>query len=425
MRKHTNKIFKKIVARTGPTSPIVADRSSLHNKIPPKKLRKSKIKFEKQGSSYTVFSNNSAFTSTRENQKIQSIRNKKESIRSPGKINFHQLDDASDPHIGLPNSNGGSFLSVKTPTTKDARNWETHIEDLKNTDRQKKSRHSKNTTLMNGNTPYSIFLNVQPNISIVRGKDGGDKSNITKADYRRSLMKNKRRLRKSNLMSQNMLQKDASGKLPDLRKHQDFQRGKSAARKRRVFSPNVTGNRMRSIESFNSPQPPRTKKSRMVQNNPSYNTRRPKIKKKSGQGLQKNFKNSQLITFDLSKAKDIKKMRKLVNMQDKIKNVKLTPLKGGTIQNMANIRKKVSTNKKFSSTTNNTFNNFSSTKSRIRVNSIKKTIKQRQRRLKMEKTQSVPQGKTPPKLKHRIEEDKYDKDKYEEDIKDDSLETSR
>lgn len=64
------------------------------------------------------------------------------------------------------------------------------MEDLKNAERPKKSRHSKNTSLMNGNTPYSIFLNVQPNINIVRGKDNNEKVNTTtKTNFRRSLMK--------------------------------------------------------------------------------------------------------------------------------------------------------------------------------------------------------------------------------------------
>lgn len=89
-------MFKKIALRSGPTSPIVANRGSIQ-----KRLRKSKIKFEKQGSNYTVFSNTSAFSSTRENQRIKSIRNKKESMKSPGKINFHQLEDVQDGQIGI------------------------------------------------------------------------------------------------------------------------------------------------------------------------------------------------------------------------------------------------------------------------------------------------------------------------------------
>lgn len=38
-------------------------------------------------------------------------------------------------------------------------------------------------------------------------------------------------------------------------------------------------------------------------------------------------KNPQLVTFDLNKPKDLKKMRMLVGMKEKKGNVKLTPIK--------------------------------------------------------------------------------------------------
>ncbi|CAI2386941.1 unnamed protein product [Moneuplotes crassus] len=411
MKKHQNRVLKKLVARTGPNSPV-GNRSSIQ-----KQIRKSKIKFEKQNSNYTVFSNNSAFGSSRDNINLKSLRNKKKSINSPTKINFHQYEDGMDAQTGLPQSNDGSFISIKTPNPRDIKNWESHMDDFKTIDRPKKSRHSKNPSITSGNTPYSIFLNVQPNTSISKNKESASKGNNSKLNDRKSLIKNKRRIRKSNLVPPNMFATDASGKLPDLKAHKDIQRGRSAARKRRLLSPNIAASRMTSIDSLRSPQPPRGKRSRIFSSNPAQNPRRPKIKK-SGQVLHKNSKNPKLITFDLSKAKDLQKMRKLVGMQERIKNVKLTPLKG-VVKNIPNPRRKKISRKKFSSTSNNTFYNMSSTKSRIRVNSIKKAIKSKQNKMKMEKNRSVLQGKTPPKQKMRVEEQKYD-----DEIKDDSLSTS-
>lgn len=141
-------------------------------------------------------------------------------------------------------------------------------------------------------------------------------------------------------------------------------------------------------------------------------------------------------------------MRMLVDMKDKLKNVKLTPIKtvcGVLIvqaaKNMPNSRRKKMSRKKFSSTSNNTFYNLSSTKSKIRVNSIKKAVKMNKKKIKvfplkfnnfsvqMEKTLSVTQGRTPPKPKMRFEEQKYDDGRpiclTSLEIKDDSLSTSR
>lgn len=59
-------------------------------------------------------------------------------------------------------------MSIKTPNPRDLKHWEQNMEEQKYSTNRKKIRHSKNASQINGNTPYSIFLNVQPNISIIR-----------------------------------------------------------------------------------------------------------------------------------------------------------------------------------------------------------------------------------------------------------------
>ena len=74
----------------------------------------------------------------------------------------------------MPKSTNGSFISVTTPNMKEkfyTIDNTNKIEEEKHVHR--KSRHSKNPSMIssgNQNTPYSIFLNVQPNINIIRGK---------------------------------------------------------------------------------------------------------------------------------------------------------------------------------------------------------------------------------------------------------------
>lgn len=100
----------------------------------------------------------------KENNSILSPSN---NVGSPSKMNFTQVDNFSDigSSFGVPKGNG-SFISINTPNNVDGGGWDPSWGNNKQP-KPMKQRHSKNPSMV-ANTPYSIFLNIQPNINIIK-----------------------------------------------------------------------------------------------------------------------------------------------------------------------------------------------------------------------------------------------------------------
>jgi len=80
---------------------------------------------------------------------------------------------------------------MKTPNPKEEKAWDSQFEEGKGSNKPAKIRHSKNSSMIGGNTPYSIFLNVQPNISIIKGRRRVINFKDNKAKMRKSYIKAK------------------------------------------------------------------------------------------------------------------------------------------------------------------------------------------------------------------------------------------
>lgn len=97
----------------------------------------------------------------------KSILSPSKNVGYPSNMNFTQIDNFSDigSSFGYPKGNG-SFISINTPNVEDDSGWDPSWSNTKQP-KPIKQRHSKNPSMI-GNTPYSIFLNIQPNINIIK-----------------------------------------------------------------------------------------------------------------------------------------------------------------------------------------------------------------------------------------------------------------
>lgn len=135
---------------------------------------------------------------------VNSGRGKNTKIRKsrPKIENFSRVDSFSDFGgfskllwllLGEIRSRDNSFISIKTPNNKQIKMFSKPIVEETKQHKTNKTRHSKNPTAFISETPYSIFLNIQPNISIIKGRLGCNRS-IGKLNSRKSYFKQRNRI---------------------------------------------------------------------------------------------------------------------------------------------------------------------------------------------------------------------------------------